>query len=104
MKNKRNMVYSDYNAGAFIDPQMGGNTGMISGPQGYMMSGNYQAFGPNVVPNEMPYKNNFVESDYEARITKLERQIRNLDTRLSKLENSSTIEDDITFNSSNYMI
>lgn len=102
--NKRDMYYSNYNAGGFVDPQMYPNQNMM-GPQGFTQNNSYQAFGPNVMPNNAPINQNYYpENDFDARITKLERQIRSLDTRLSKLENIGNVEEDITFNSNTYMI
>ena len=85
MKGKRNMVYGNYEMGAFNEPNM------INMPSGYNMTGHYTMYGPN--PNMMPMMNNYSD-EYEERFTKIERQINNLDLRLKKLEsNIDTSED-----------
>ena len=61
------------------------NPGMFIPPSGYNLNQQYQAYGPNVVP----YQNN----DYEERINKLERQVKNLDTRVQKLESGNESND-----------
>ncbi len=105
----RDMFYGNYQAGGFSEPNFMGpnpNMGMpIQQPQGYNVSGSYQAYGPNVIPGGNPNTNNMntqnsyntYNDDYENRITKLERQVRRIDQRLRKLENSSitTLEEDI---------
>lgn len=96
MRDNRDMFYSNYQAGGFQEPNM-----MMAPPQGYNMTQNYQAYGPNVMPiNNMNGNmgmqntgNNSYIDEYDQRITKLERQIRRIDQRLRKLENSSTIEE-----------
>ncbi len=67
------------------------NPGMFIPPSGYNLQEQYQAYGPNVLANN----NN---NDYEERISRLERQVKNLDNRLQKLE--STTENNDNF----YMI
>lgn len=109
----RDMFYGNYQAGGFSEPNFMGpapnmnmnmNMPMNMQPQGYNVSGSYQAFGPNVIPgNNMSNMNNAnnqyndYSNDYESRITKLERQVRRIDQRLRKLENSSitTLEEDL---------
>jgi len=54
--------------------------GMYVPPQGYTMNTQYQSYGPNVIPQDV---NN---DEYENRITRLEKQVKNLDSRLQKLE------------------
>lgn len=95
MRDNRDMFYSNYQAGGFQEPNM-----IMTPPQGYNMTQNYQAYGPNVmpinnmVPNQMgtTNSNNYID-EYDQRITKLERQIRRIDQRLRKLENSGTMEE-----------
>ena len=58
------------------------NPGMFIPPSGYNMNTEYQAYGPNILPNN--------DNDYENRISRLERQVKNLDNRLQKLENANT--------------
>lgn len=59
------------------------NLGGFIPPSGYNINTQYQAYGPNVMPMQDNYQNN---SDYDNRISKLERQVKNLDTRLQKIE------------------
>lgn len=104
MKGNRDMVYGNYNAGAFSEPQ-------YIPPQGYNINTQYQAYGPNVmVPSgNMNYgnmnTNNTYVDEYDQRISKIERQIRNLDARLKKLETgSANLTDDTIIDSNLYMI
>lgn len=111
MKGNRDMFYSNYQAGAQMEPQM-----FMTPPSGYNMSSNYQAYGPNVIPmqnmnmnNQMVPQNNTYDNsytdDFDNRITKLEKQVRRIDQRLRKLENSDSILEDNTIVDSNlYMI
>jgi hypothetical protein len=113
MRDNRDMVYSNYQAGGFMEPNM-----MMTPPQGYSINQNYQAYGPNVMPmnpnnnlnsnmNMQGQTNNTYIDEYDQRITKLERQIRRIDQRLRKLENAgtATIEEEINDYSNNlYMI
>ena len=79
--------------------------GMIYPPSGYNLNQEYQAYGPNVIPynNQMYNMNgnmnnnyNNTNNDLEDRVSKLERQIKTLDTRLQKLESvSNEINDNI---------
>ena len=94
MKKERNSFFqeSSYNQGYYNNynpmiPQM---------PQVESQSSFYM----NTNPNNM-YNNN-----YNERISKLERQVNRLDSRLSKLENMNTIsnQDDIDTNQNMYMI
>ena len=75
MKNRdmfyQNMTQSYNQPGGFIPPS------------GYNINTQYQAYGPNVMPMQDNFQNN---SDYDNRISKLERQVKNLDTRLQKIE------------------
>lgn len=77
MKN-RDMFYQNTQA-SFNNP------GMFIPPSGYNLNQQFESYGPNAVPN--------VNNDYEERISKLERQVKNLDTRLQKLE-STTVNND----------
>lgn len=92
MKN-RDMFYQNLNQGYQ-------NPGQFVPPSGYNMNSQYQAYGPNVMPgqaygpNVVPgqmnqYNDNYTD-EYEQRISKLERQVKNLDTRLQKLETANT--------------
>lgn len=103
MKKDRDMFYSDYQCGSFNNPNMGMQ------PQGYMMNQQYQAFGPNMIPNN--YNNNYNNSMYnmdiidelESRVSKLETQIRRIDNRISKLESFSSTES-VNISNDSYMI
>lgn len=103
----RNMFYSNYQSGGFMDPNF--NQPMMGVPAGYNINQNYQAYGPNVMPNNIGdnsmVNNNTYVDEYDNRITKLERQIRRIDQRLRKLENSSQIADEeISIDNNLYMI
>ena len=87
MKN-RNMFYQNIQEGYQ-------NPGMFVPPQGYNLNSQYQSYGPNIIP-----QNNTETSSYEERISRLERQVKNLDSRVQKLETAS--ED--TTNDNFYMI
>lgn len=86
---ERDMFYQNVNQG-YMNP-------MNNMPSGYNMNAQYQAYGPNMM-QQMPYNtykpNTIEQDDYEQRISKLERQVKNLDTRLQKLENINTSETD----------
>ena len=81
----RGMFYQNLNQG-FNQP------GTFIPPSGYNLNTQYQAYGD-------PYNNqaNYVEQDdmYENRISKLERQVKNLDTRIQKLESLQTTDDNL---------
>lgn len=82
--NNRDMFYQNYNQGY-------SNPGAIIPPSGYNYNQEYQSYGnPSFIgsPNVINTQN-----DYEERISKLERQVRNLDTRLQKLESVSSKDD-----------
>ena len=78
MKN-RDMFYQNTNT-SYNSP------GMFIPPSGYNINTEYQAYGPNVLPNQ--YTNQDT-NEYEQRISKLERQVKNLDIRLQKIEQES---------------
>ena len=88
--NDRNMFYQNVNQG-YSAP------GGFIPPSGYNINSQYQAYGPNVIPdNYNPNQNQNYSNDYENRISKLERQIRNLDVRIQKLESAgSEVTDNI---------
>lgn len=77
MKN-RDMFYQNMHASY-------NNPGMFIPPNGYNLNQEFSAYGPNVIPNQ--------QNDYEDRINKLERQVKNLDQRLQKLESTSESND-----------
>lgn len=78
---ERDMFYQNVNQGYSVPP------GIIP-PSGYNLNTQYQAYGPNVIPSNMDNNN------YEERISRLERQVKNLDTRLQKIENANINPDD----------
>ena len=78
MKN-RGMFYQNIEQGY-------NNPGMFIPPNGYNLNTQYQAYGPNMMQNTIQND----ENEYENRISKLERQVKNLDSRLQKLENANT--------------
>ena len=92
MRN-RDMFYQNINQGY-------SNPGMFIPPSGYNLNSQMQAYGPNIMnPNMYNMQNpNMVgeqmgvfdeNNEIYERISKLERQIKNLDARLQKLENTS---------------
>ena len=86
MNPNRNMVYSNYQAGAYQEPNM-----IYTPPQGYNINQSYQAYGPNVIGT--PQVQNTYVNEYDERLTKMERQIRSLDQRIRKLETASNIDE-----------
>lgn len=88
--NDRNMFYQNVNQG-YSTP------GGFIPPSGYNMNSQYQAYGPNVIPdNYNQNQNQSYNNDHEERISKLERQIRSLDVRIQKLESAgSEVTDNI---------
>lgn len=81
-------------------------------PGGYNMNPQLQGYGSNMMPprnnyqqnqafnpNMMQYQNNYQPQAYEdyidERLDKIDKQIKNLDTRLQKLESTSTNNDNI---------
>lgn len=84
--NDRNMFYQNVNQG-YSAP------GGFIPPSGYNMNSQYQAYGPNVIPdnyNQNQNQNQSYNNDHEERISKLERQIRSLDVRIQKLESAGS--------------
>ena len=102
--NKRDMFYSNYNAGGFIDQPMPINQNFMPNLMMPNMMMPNQMMQNSPLPNQM-YNQNMMypqmdnqtyDYDIDDRLTKLERQVRNLDTRISKLEQVK--EEDITYN------
>lgn len=85
--NNRDMFYQNLNQGY-------SNPGGFIPPSGYNINSQYQTYGPNIIPGQNNYNN-----ELENRISRIEKQIRNLDTRVQKLE-STTIDNTDNF----YMI
>lgn len=86
--DNRNMFYQNVNQG-YSAP------GAYIPPSGYNINSQYQAYGPNVIPDNYNQNQNY-NNDHEQRISTLERQIRNLDTRIQKLESAgSEVTDNI---------
>lgn len=94
MKN-RDMFYQNVNQGY-------NNPGMFIPPSGYNINTQMQAYGPNVNPymyqnpnmtnEQMGYYDE--NNELNERINKIERQIKNLDSRVQKLENVSNETND----------
>lgn len=93
MKNNRDMVYGNYNMGAYTEPQ-------FIPPSGYNVNTSYQMYGANIMPNDN-YNN--VNDTIESRINRIERQIKNIDSRLKKLESNSISNEEIV-DSNLYML
>ena len=91
MKKDRNAFFSEYGFAGGMNPNMGMPGGQM--PNQY----------PGGMQGQMP-----MPTDIDARISKLERQINRLDTRISKLEGDTgvapMIENDFNFNNSMYMV
>ncbi len=71
----------------------------------YQAAQNSSSFyaGPDIPMNTYPA--NMTNNDYDNKIARLERQIQKLDSRITKLENSTFNQsDDININSNMYMI
>ena len=83
MKN-RDMFYQNTNTSY-------NNPGMFIPPSGYNINTEYQAYGPNILPGQY---NQIDQNEYEQRINKLERQVKNLDIRLQKLEQENISTED----------
>ena len=81
--NNRDMFYQNTNT-SYNSP------GMFIPPSGFDMNSEYQAYGPNVVAGQF----NNQENPYEQRISRLERQVKNLDSRLQKIEQESINTED----------
>lgn len=79
--NERNMFYQNVNQGY-------SNPGTFIPPSGYNINSQYQAYGPNIIPEQIN-QNYQLDNEYEQRISKLERQIKSLDVRIQKLENAT---------------
>ena len=79
----RDMFYQNTNT-SYNSP------GMFIPPSGFNMNSEYQAYGPNVVAGQF----NNQENPYEQRISRLERQVKNLDSRLQKIEQESISSED----------
>lgn len=85
---ERDMFYQNVNQGY-------SNPGMFIPPNGYNLNTSYQAYGQNIMPNN--YQNTTAytnDNNYEDRISKLERQVKNLDGRITKLESTTNEIDD----------
>ncbi len=81
--NNRDMFYQNLNQGYQ-------NPGQFTPPSGYNMNTNYQAYGPNIMPQYNQNNNTSFEDYINDKFNKIDRQIKNLDTRLQKLENTQT--------------
>lgn len=81
--NNRDMFYQNLNQGYQ-------NPGQFTPPSGYNMNTNYQAYGPNIMPQYNQNNNTSFEDYINDKFNKIDRQIKNLDTRLQKSENTQT--------------
>lgn len=91
MKKDRNSFFSQYGVSSYnTDPYM--NQGMIPYP-----NNNFNTFEP------IPTNNNY---DIDSRLAKIEREIKLIDSRLSKLEAVATnqVTTDYNFANSMYMV
>ena len=92
MKDGRDMFYSDYQMGGYMNP----NNMMNNVPN---IMGMYQ--GNNNYKEQNIYDNNYLEN----RILKLERAAKRLESRVTRLENlSGNTVDDISSTDNLYMI
>lgn len=92
--NNRDIMFQNYQAGAFntptptyVQPQYI----MPVQPSGYVTNTQYQAFGPNVVPEQIVTTNDNID----LKINQIERRILNLETRVRDLElklSSTTVD------------
>ena len=106
MKKDRNAFFESSQMSSSFTP----TPNMMQMPKPNMMP--YQAAqnsssfyaGPDIPMNTYP--GNMTNNDYDNKISRLERQIQKLDSRITKLENSAFNEssDDININSNMYMI
>lgn len=90
MKN-RDMFYENYSTGGYNGPI---NQNMLGPNMGYnpnMINPNYMQNNPNMINEQMGYN---YDNNHEQRITRLEKIIRNLDTRIQKLEGTIVDTDD----------
>ncbi len=78
--NNRDMYYQNLNQG-YQTPQQ------YVPPSGYNLNTQYQAYGPNLMNNQ---NNQSFENYIEDKFNKIDRQIKNLDSRLQKLETTTT--------------
>lgn len=108
MKRNRNNFFPNNNAGG---PNQYPN---MMPPNEYMappyqnMTQPYQNYPPNVIPEQMGNYNGYLdESNFEARISRIERQIKKLNNRIAKLESNTDLlneDDDISSSNNMYMI
>ena len=84
MKN-RNMFYQNTNTSY-------NNPGVFIPPSGFNMNTEYQAYGPNII-NPYQTENNY-NNELEERIQKLERQLKNIDSRIQKLESETITQEE----------
>lgn len=112
MKKNRNAFFSEANmqTSGFI-PQP--NMNMVPNMAPYSAASQSSSFysGPANFNMNQGYNNNQISSntDYDSRLSRLERQINRLETRVNKLENTSNVtynidETEINPNSNMYMI
>ena len=107
MKKDRNTFFQEAqmsSANYFPNPSMN----MMSANSPTVASQASQSFysGPGIYPNtNMMPNQNYISSDLESRLAKMERQINRLETRVSKLESQPTYQvDDYDHQTNMYMV
>lgn len=102
MKKDRNAFFQNNSSSSYFYP----TNNMMGGMMGYPMAteSNSAFYQGPVMPNMQPMQGDY-NSELEARLAKIERQINRLDTRLSRLESESVniSGQDIT-NNNMYMV
>ncbi len=112
MKKDRNtffessQVTSSYTPNMMPQMNMGYNPSMM--PMPYQAASNTSSFYAGGAPlNTYPSNQAITSTDYDAKISRIERQIQKLEARVSKLENTnftSNANDDVNITSNMYMI
>ena len=105
MKKDRNAFFESSQYSSSFTPSMMPNMNMQQ-MMPYQAASNSSSF---YAGSDMPmntYPANMNSNDYDAKISRLERQMQKLEARISKLENSylSTSNDDVNVTSNMYMI
>lgn len=111
MRDNRDMFYSDFQTGGFVNPvnmnpQIMGNN-MMPNAFAYGVQGFNTNPGNKIDPMIYPQNNLYYDnSNYmDNRVLKLERQVKRLESRVTRLENlSGNSLDDITTTDNLYMI
>ncbi len=106
MKKDRNAFFESSQMSSSFTPNMMPMP-MQQGMMPYQASQNSSSFyaGPDIPFNTYP--SNMNSNDYEAKISRLERQMQKLDNRITKLENkafNTVNNDEVNISSNMYMI